>query len=162
VVYALAACEALVAKPAAKSAPRLAAGSQPPFRQAQPTVKFDRSMLETFRTGCMTNVRPNALSKPQVVAMIAERTALLDSGADHFTLLGVPRGATVEAVHAAYVELARNLRPNRLAELGITDETFAAQRLLVQIGIAFTVLTDRIRRPEYMETLRRTTRASTV
>ena len=86
-------------------------------------------------------------------ALIEERTALLDRGCDHFTLLGLPVGAPIEDVHGAYVELSRHLRPKRLAELAITDEGFAAQRLLAQLGIAFTVLTDRIRRPEYIASL---------
>jgi len=110
-------------------------------------------MLDAFRTNQVTAVRPNALAAHEVTTLIEERTAMLDRGADHFTLLGLEIGAPAEAVHAAYVELARNLRPARLDELGISDESFAAQRLLAQVGIAFTVLTDRILRPEYMASL---------
>ena len=116
---------------------------------------LSRSMLDTFRTNRTTTVRPNALAAREVAALIEERTALLDRGADHFTLLGIAFGAPIEDVHAAYVELSRHLAPSRLAELGISDEGFAAQRLLAQIGIAYTVLTDRILRPEYMASLRR-------
>jgi hypothetical protein len=112
-----------------------------------------RSMIETFRTGKMTTVRPNALARHEVISLINERIALLDNGADHFALLGLPIGAPIEDVHAAYVELSRHLKPARLAELKISDEGFLAQRLFAQIAIAFTVLTDRIRRPEYMATL---------
>jgi len=121
----------------------------------QPTARaaVSRSMLDAFRTGKTTTVRPNALAAHEVVALIEQRTALLDRGADHFALLGVPVGAPIEDIHAAYVELSRHLRPKRLAELGIADEGFVAQRLLAQIGIAFTVLTDRIRRSEYMASL---------
>jgi hypothetical protein len=113
-----------------------------------------RAMLDSFRTGRITAVRPNALAATEVVALITERVALLDAGCDHFALLGLPVGAPIEDVHAAYVELSRHLRPKRLADLGIVDEGFAAHRLLAQLGIAFTVLTDRIRRPEYIATLR--------
>jgi hypothetical protein len=114
-----------------------------------------RSMLDTFRTNRTTTVRPNALAAREVTSLIEERTALIDRGADHFTLLGIAFGAPIEDVHAAYVELSRHLVPSRLAELDISDESFAAQSLLAQIGIAYTVLTDRILRPEYMASLPR-------
>jgi hypothetical protein len=117
-------------------------------------------MLDAFRTNRTTTVRPNALAAHEVAALIEERSALLDRGADHFTLLGLPLGAPIEDVHAAYVELSRHLRPGRLAELGIADEGFTAQRVLAQIGIAFTVLTDRILRPEYIAQLERADRPS--
>jgi hypothetical protein len=120
----------------------------------KPVTPGERSMLDTFKTQKVTTVRPSALARHEVIALINERTAMLGRGADHFTLLGLPVGAPIEDVHAAYVELARHLRPQRLAELGIKDEAFVAQSLLAQIGIAFTVLTDRVRRPEYLETLR--------
>jgi hypothetical protein len=112
-----------------------------------------RSMLDSFRTNRTTTVRPNALAVHEVMKLIEQRTILLDRGADHFTLLGLPIGAPVEDVHAAFVELSRNLRPMRLTELGISDDSFAAQRLLAQIGIAYTVLTDRILRAAYLASL---------
>ncbi|HSK03922.1 MAG TPA: hypothetical protein VK932_21865, partial [Kofleriaceae bacterium] len=145
--------------PARLSPPvRTGTGDEPPmprgFRPASEPRPGDsevtplpRSMLDSFRTNRTTTVRPNALAVHEVMKLIEQRTALLDRGADHFTLLGLPIGAPPEDVHAAYVELSRNLRPMRLAELGISDDSFAAQRLLAQIGIAYTVLTDRILRP---------------
>lgn len=128
--------------------------SRPATRARGEPPPLPRSLLDTFRTNQTTTVRPNALAAHELTQLIEERTALLDRGADHFAVLGVAFGAPVEDVHAAYVELSRNLRPARLAELGISDESFAAQRLLAQIGIAFTVLTDRVLRPEYMASLR--------
>ncbi|MDQ3336562.1 MAG: J domain-containing protein [Myxococcota bacterium] len=112
-----------------------------------------RSMIETFKTGRATTVRPNALKAHEVLALIKERTALVSRGGDHFALLGVKLGAPIEEIHAAYVELSRNLGTKRLAELGIADKGLRAAGLLAQIGIAFTVLTDRIRRAEYVASL---------
>jgi len=106
----------------------------------------------------MTTVRPNALAAHEVISLIEERTAMLERGTDHFTLLGVTIGAPIEEIHAAYVELSRHLQAKRLAELNISDEGLVAQQLLAQIGIAFTVLTDRVRRPEYLATLQRARR----
>ena len=119
----------------------------------RPDPAAPRSMIETFKTGRATTVRPNALAAHEVVALIKERTALLARGTDHFTLLGVEVGAPIEDIHAAYVELARHLTTKRLAELGIVDKSLLAAELLAQVGIAFTVLTDRIRRTEYIATL---------
>jgi hypothetical protein len=94
------------------------------------------------------------MTRQQVISLIHERTALLASGADYFSLLGLPAGAATEDVHDAYVELSKHLRPERLAELGIHAESLIAENLLAQLGIAFTVLTDRVRGPQYLETLR--------
>jgi hypothetical protein len=112
-----------------------------------------RAMIETFKTGRATTIRPNDLKAHEVVALIKERTALAARGGDHFALLGVAVGAPIEEIHAAYVELSRNLGAKRLAELGISDKGLRAAGLLAQVGIAFTVLTDRIRRAEYVASL---------
>ena len=124
--------------------------------EAEETVRArsDRAMIETFKTGGVTTIRPNALTAHEVVALIRDRTKLPARGVDHFTLLGVPIGAPIEDIHAAYVELQRNLSAKRLRELKIADAQLLAETLLAQVVIAFTVLTDRIRRTEYIATLR--------
>ena len=153
--------EVLTGGPTAMQAVRAAAGVPKPFDEGSMETKragVPRSMIESFRTGKMTTVRPNALAAHEVISLIEERTAMLERGTDHFTLLGVTIGAPIEEIHAAYVELSRHLQAKRLAELNISDEGLVAQQLLAQIGIAFTVLTDRVRRPEYLATLQRARR----
>jgi len=88
-------------------------------------------------------------------ALIAARMILVEQGADHFALLGVPFDAPVDVVQTAYLNLVRQLHPDKLAELGISDPN--AQRLFAQVGIAFSTLTDPARRAAYLEQLARPT-----
>jgi curved DNA-binding protein CbpA len=78
---------------------------------------------------------------------------LVEQGADHFALLGVPFDAPVDVVQTAYLNLIRQLHPDKLAELEITDPN--APRLFAQLGIAFSTLTDPARRATYLEQLAR-------
>jgi hypothetical protein len=119
-------------------------------RAAAPTRAQMRTMTEPFLEARATTVRPNALAAHEVKGLIALRSEMVEEGVDHFTLLAVPVGASVEAIREAYVELARYLAPERLVELGIRDQEFEARSLFAQICIAFTVLTDPVRRAEYV------------
>lgn len=91
----------------------------------------------------------------EVRALIAQRLLSLDQGVDHFQLLGVAADASPEDVREAYFALARQLHPDRLAALGIDDGTRDAQRLFAQVNTAFSILSDRARREEYVAILRR-------
>lgn len=121
-----------------------------PTPRRRPTI----SPTEPFIEVRPTTVRPNALGVNEVRALIVERSVLFERGVDHFTLLGVPIGASVAAVREAYLELARYLRPERLAGFGFRDRGFRARSLFAQICIAHTVLSDPARRAEYMTELR--------
>ncbi len=137
------------------SEPMIAAGPAlraPVVSRAPAAGRMPRSTSDSF-TQETTTVRPKGLVPHEVRALIAERCMQIDRGVDHFTLLGLPVGASVDAVRAAYVELARYLTPEGLDALGIADEAFDAERLFAQIGIAFTALTDPGRRAEYMAKL---------
>ena len=114
-----------------------------------------RSYTEPGFEARPTRLRPNALGASELVTLISTRSAAVERGADHFALLGVAVGASVEEVRAAYLEAARNLRTERLAELRIRDVEFRARGLLAQICIAYTVLTDPVRRADYIAGLRR-------
>jgi curved DNA-binding protein CbpA len=85
----------------------------------------------------------------RVAALIADRKAALDAGADHFAMLGIEPDAPVEAVRAAYFELARHLHPDRLAAAGVGDDKREAHRVFARINEAFGVLSDPDRRAEY-------------
>ena len=53
---------------------------------------------------------------------------------------------------AAYLELSRYLRPDRLAQFGIHDRQHEARTVFAQAVVAMTVLTDERRRTEYVAT----------
>ncbi len=91
----------------------------------------------------------------EVRALIAQRLLLLDQGVDHFQLLGVAPDAPPDDVRMAYFALARQLHPDRLTALGIDDDLRDAQRLFAQVNTAFAILSDRARREEYLQVLRR-------
>ena len=90
----------------------------------------------------------------RVAALIADRRAALDAGADHFAMLGLEQDASVEAVRAAYFELARHLHPDRLAAAGVGDDKREAHRVFARINEAFGVLSDPDRRAEYVRVLK--------
>ncbi|HEX3758599.1 MAG TPA: DnaJ domain-containing protein [Kofleriaceae bacterium] len=90
-----------------------------------------------------------------VKALIAQRLQLLDRGADHFQLLGVASDVAAEPLRKAYFALARQLHPDRLAALGISDDGRHAQRLFAEINAGFAILSDPARRAKYLDVLRR-------
>jgi curved DNA-binding protein CbpA len=83
-------------------------------------------------------------------ALIAARMILVEQSADYFTLLGVPFDAPTDVVQTAYLNLVRQLHPDKLNELGVPDNGGQGGRLFHHIGIAFGVLTDPMRRAEYL------------
>lgn len=90
-----------------------------------------------------------------VKSLIAQRLQLLDRGADHFQLLGVAPDVAAEPLRKAYFALARQLHPDRLAALGISDDGRHAQRLFAEINAGFALLSDPSRRARYLDVLRR-------
>ena len=94
--------------------------------------------------------RTRTVDPTRVAALIAHKRALVDGGADHFELLEVDADAPVEAIRAAYFELARYLHPDRLAAAGLTDDRREAHRVFARINEAFAVLSDPARRADYL------------
>ena len=81
--------------------------------------------------------------------MIADRCSLIDAGRDLFAVLGLEYGAAIEAVRSAYLELARYIHPDRLAELGVA-ETMDSRRLYAAAGVAYSTLSDPDSRGRYV------------
>jgi tetratricopeptide (TPR) repeat protein len=99
--------------------------------------------------------RTDSPQSHDVKALIAQRLKLLDHGADHFQLLGVSQDVPPDALRKAYFALARQLHPDRLAALGISDEGKHAQRLFAQINTGFAILSSPARRAQYVDVVRR-------
>ena len=81
--------------------------------------------------------------------MIGVKLGELDAGANHFEFLGVAAAATPAEVQKAYFALARQLHPDRLQALAITDAGGDAQRLFASINHAFDVVSSPGKRAEY-------------
>jgi hypothetical protein len=119
-----------------------------------PSASGYRAMTDPFLEVQATTQRPSPLSFAQVKRLIQTRAALLGKGVDHFEFLGIPFDAPIAEVRDAYLELARYLRPEKLKELGFTDQHHDARSVFAQVLIAYTVLTDPSRRAEYIRTVR--------
>lgn len=88
-------------------------------------------------------------------ALIAARLILLEQNADYYQLLGVPFDASADIVRTTYLNLSRVLHPDKLTDLGVDDPTGVAGKLFAAISHAFTVLTDPVKRNDYMVALLR-------
>jgi hypothetical protein len=165
VIYALAACGAIrriaptppISRPSTEQSACVPMLIRHDVTVSRPATlgRGTKRWTEPFLEARPTTVRPNALSAPALRALIAAGTEMLEHGVDHFTMLGVPIGAAVEDVKSTYVELARNLKPERIVELGLRDLHLEARALLAQICIAYTVLTEPARRAAYVAGLGR-------
>ena len=144
-----------ISTPRPGGAPRAATGNPAPRAPtANPAVARtgtgDPAVARTG-TGGPAIARTTTARKTQ--ALIAARAILMEQGADHFALLGVPFEAPIETVRTTYLNLVRQLHPDKLAELSVDDVQGTAHRLFAAMGNAFAVLTDPDRRTAYIASL---------
>jgi curved DNA-binding protein CbpA len=99
--------------------------------------------------------RWTASSIAELEQVVAQRLALVDQGADYFSVLGLGIDASVEAVRAAHRQLARALEPQALAEHASPALKAAAERLSGHVAAALAVLADPARRAAYTAALQR-------
>jgi curved DNA-binding protein CbpA len=69
---------------------------------------------------------------------------------DLFARLGLPRGASLEEVKAAYLQLVKQFHPDRYASPGLADLQGALRDVLSSMNEAYATLSDRTRRSEYL------------
>ena len=91
----------------------------------------------------------------EVKQLIDARVTLIEQGADHYALLGVTQQASGDEIRKSYFNIARQLHPDRLAAIGIADETHVAHKVFAQLNTAFSILSDQKRRAEYDQLLGR-------
>ncbi|HEY5921869.1 MAG TPA: DnaJ domain-containing protein [Kofleriaceae bacterium] len=140
IVYALTACGACDARSDGVVAP-------PPPRPRPPPVPSDGFAEGTVRGSPLATSQP--LSGMGRRKLIAELERRITAGADYFALLGLPFAAPRADVRNAYLELAKQLHP----DLGMRNEH--ALRVFVEVGKAFSILTDVARRAAYFATIGR-------
>nr|MBA3817666.1 hypothetical protein [Deltaproteobacteria bacterium] len=144
---------------------------QEPAQVATPPtgVSIKRNPASPTTPGHLLNRLPNmsrTVTTPRTITgreraaraaetLLATRIAMLDTGADHFALLGVTPDAPPEAIRGAYFAIIRQLHADSLAELGVVDAQGAAPRVLAQLASAFAVLCDPVKRRDYVEGLKR-------
>jgi curved DNA-binding protein CbpA len=69
---------------------------------------------------------------------------------DLFSRLGLPRGASPEEVKAAYLQLVKQFHPDRFGAPGLADLQGGLREVLSALNEAYGVLSDRVRRNEYL------------
>jgi curved DNA-binding protein CbpA len=69
---------------------------------------------------------------------------------DLFARLGLPKGAAPEEVKAAYHQVVRQFHPDKYAAPGLEDLQPVLQELLSAVNEAYTTLSDRTKRQEYL------------
>jgi DnaJ-domain-containing protein 1 len=151
-----AAAPAQAARPAAAPAQ----ASPPPSRNAPATLSPPpgapiQGGVRTATPPQPRRAKRNSAAALEIEQMLVEKIPLLDKGADHFTILGLPIGAPAADVRKTYFDLARKLHPDRLSAIGVVDDQRNAQRLMAQINQAFAVLNDPAKREEYMSVVSR-------
>jgi len=133
---------------------------------AQPSSPPDHAPRTPMSTAEQRPVRSPVASQPrrakrntaaieEIDQLLASKVPLLDSGADHFALLGLTSTASPDEIQKAYFMLARKLHPDRLSAIGVVDEARHAQRLMAEINAAFAILNDSAKRAEYISILQR-------
>jgi hypothetical protein len=128
----------------------------PPSRTTPPPSRLAAGARSGTHTSIPVPNRKNpTLTAGEVMVLIEGRAKQLDQGVDHYALLGVAPQAPADEVRKTYFNLARSLHPDRLAALGIADESHVAHKVFAQLNTAFATLSDAKRRAEYDELLGR-------
>ena len=93
------------------------------------------------------------ITAEEVRELVIRKVDEMDSGADHFALLGVGRSAMEREIHDAYFHLAKRLHPDRIRAVGAIEMERDAQRLFARINQAFAVVTNPVKLFQYRKTL---------
>lgn len=155
VVYALAAssCLAATAAPALAAAPPpspKSAAPPPPKSAPSPPPKSAAPPPPTPPRAAAPAPSSSGDADP-LAELVAAKLAAIDRGADHFTMLGVGRDASVADLQRAYFDLAKSLHPDRLRASRIAEPR--ADSVFAVVNQAFAVISNAAKRAEYVELL---------
>jgi DnaJ-domain-containing protein 1 len=118
--------------PLATPPPVRSGAAAPPAPGAGPSAAPAHDPLESGLRRALEFVAPRAREK------------------DLFARLGLPRSASAEEVKAAYHQVVRQFHPDKYAAPGLQDLKPVLQELLAAVNEAYTTLSDRTRRQEYV------------
>jgi curved DNA-binding protein CbpA len=136
--------------PPTQPPPSAAPVTAPPVAPSPAPVRTPRAPAAAPR-----RAKRNTAATLEIDQLLTSKIPLLDQGADHYTLLGLPQSASPDEIRQTYFLLARKLHPDRLSAIGVVDEARNAQRLMAEINAAFAVLNDTAKREEYLSVLAR-------
>lgn len=120
---------------------------------AMPPPRAPVASRPVVRAAPVAPAKTAAAAQPGAVrASILEMAAKLDKST-HFEILGVSGNATADEVSAAFVRVARQFHPDRLAGTGLVDLQPRAERILARVNEAVMVLQNPGRRAEYVASL---------
>lgn len=112
-----------------------------------PNLGTPASQAPSRRPSTGTHAIP--LRPEELRAQIADMSSRLDQ-LSHFELLGLPEAATSAEVNSAYMRLARQFHPDRLASANLRELAPQAERIMARVGEASAVLSDPQRRTRYI------------
>lgn len=124
----------------------------PSAQPARPVMKTTPPMTSA---AAPTDVAHPLKPATEVLTIITHLDRMLTQGGSYFELLGIDQQAPTGSVRRAYLELARNLHPDRINAIGLGAHKTTAQRVMAQINVAFATLTHAQRRQQYIELLHR-------
>jgi curved DNA-binding protein CbpA len=150
-VYALVATDAMrLADASASASPSPSPSPAPAPRPARATTPapVPRDRPVSIDPGNAAVADANALRQ-----IVTDRVQLMEKGADHFAMLGVPRNASLAAIRRVYFDLAKQLHPDRVQALQLGALAGPAGKVFARVNEAFAVLSNDDKRQQYLASL---------
>ncbi len=145
VVYALLATDSLHLEGESR---RQAAVRAPKPAPAKPAPKPARTTPISIDPGDRSVTGPQDMR-----SLLATKVQLMERKANHFEMLGLPTNTSVQKIREVYFELAKQLHPDRIAQLNLGPLAGPASQVFARLNHAFAVLDDDAKRKQYTKAL---------
>lgn len=86
-------------------------------------------------------------------SLLAAKVQLMERKADHFEMLDLPTNTSAQKIREVYYELAKQLHPDRIAQLNLGTLAGPASQVFARLNQAFAVLGDDAKRKQYTKAL---------